>query len=61
MVIRFLLKRSYLSRSLFGRTIAYVRSPPERKGEFSLFLFHALVLFYRLGSDGSGYFGGVVT
>ena len=26
-----------------------------------LFLFDSLVFLYRLGSDGSGYFGGVVT
>lgn len=46
---------------LFGRTIAYASSPPEGEGEFSLFLLYSLVLLYRLGSDGSGYFGGVVT
>jgi hypothetical protein len=46
---------------LFGRTIAYASSPPEGKGKFSLFLFYALILFYRLGGDGSGDFGGVVT
>ncbi len=46
---------------LFGRTIAYASSPPEGKGEFSLFLLYSLVLLYRLGGDGSGYFGGVVT
>ena len=27
----------------------------------SLFLLYSLVFFYRLGGDGSGYFGGVVT
>ena len=46
---------------LFGRTIAYASSPPEGKGEFSLFLFYSLVFLYRLSGDGSGHFGGVVT
>ena len=54
-------QKSIAFSMLFGRTIAYASSPPEGKGEFSLFLFYTSVFFSCFGSDGSGYFGRVVT